>query len=145
MTEQIKPKQCGKTAWYIPNQKGFVPNIREQYWVIDSDLDPRQLRHTGSFCDYSLIDAKNCFETEQEAIDAARLYSIAFAPTPLTKSDSTIEKLTATTSAQLLEKAQARCMELGYDHAVPHGVLIISKKWEQDFIFSNYERKLTND
>ncbi len=70
MTQHIKPKQCGENAWYIPNQKGFVPEIGEHYWVIDEDLKCRQLRHGGNFCDYALIDAKNCFETEQEARDA---------------------------------------------------------------------------
>jgi hypothetical protein len=81
MKENIKPKKCGENAWYIPNQKGFVPKIRSFYWVIDSDLCPRRLRHTGTFCDYALIYEKNCFETEQEAIDA---FVKPVDPTPLT-------------------------------------------------------------
>jgi hypothetical protein len=69
MTQQIKPKQCGKEAWYIPNQKGFVPEIGDKYWAASSCGAYRSI-NTGGIYDYAAIEAGNCFETEQEALDA---------------------------------------------------------------------------
>ena len=70
MKEQIKAKQCGKTAWYIPNQKGFVPEIGSEYFVADAKNKAFKYLHYGEECDYALIEVGNCFETEQEALDA---------------------------------------------------------------------------
>ena len=70
MTEQIKPKQCGKTAWYIPNQKGFVPEMDGEYYYCRENIDYAGLGRLRFTSDYAMIEAGNCFETEQEALDA---------------------------------------------------------------------------
>ena len=80
MTEQIKPKQCGENAWYIPNQKGFVPIVGQIYCALTS-YGAASFVHTDSLYDYAAIDAGNCFETEQEALDA---FVKPADPTPLT-------------------------------------------------------------
>ena len=69
MTQQIKPKQCGQNAWYMPNQTGFVPKIGQTYWAASSH-GVHACRLHGTFYEYASIDAGNCFETEQEALDA---------------------------------------------------------------------------
>ena len=78
MTEQIKPKQCGENAWYIPNQKGFVPN--QTYWFCREDGTAYRTIHFTVY-DYAMVDAGNCFETEQEARDA---FVKPADPTPIT-------------------------------------------------------------
>lgn len=80
MTEQIKPKRCGENTWYIPNQKGFVPKFEGIYWYCASHGGPWKATNCSSF-DYALVEVGNCFETEQEAIDA---FVKPADPTPLT-------------------------------------------------------------
>jgi hypothetical protein len=80
MTEKIKPKQCGENTWYIPNQKGFVPKIGESFNYCES-FGVFGTYHKGCAIDFGLIDAKNCFETYQEAFDA---FVKPVDPTPLT-------------------------------------------------------------
>jgi hypothetical protein len=70
MAQQIKPKQCGETAWYIPNQAGFVPEINEQYWLCSHDGSESSLNFCGLSNDYAMIEVGNCFETRKEARDA---------------------------------------------------------------------------
>ena len=81
MTQQIKPKQCGETAWYIPNQKGFVPEIGSGYFIADGLNKVTMIIHYGDCFDYAAINEGNCFETYQEAIDA---FVKPVDPTPLT-------------------------------------------------------------
>ena len=84
MTQQIKPKQCGETTRYIPNQKGFVPSFLGRYWFCGAYYGAYGNAYQtvlGSPYDYAMIDSGNCFETEQEAIEA--LVKPAD-PTPLT-------------------------------------------------------------
>jgi hypothetical protein len=81
MTKQIKPKQCGENAWYMPNQKGFVPEIKEQYWFCSHDGSENFFYHSGLSNDYAAIDAGNCFETQKEARDA---FVKPVDPTPIT-------------------------------------------------------------
>ena len=73
MTEQIKPKQCGEKAWYIPNQKGFVPENGGEYFSVlyenNKFYASRNLHNCHTY-DYAFINSGNCFETEKEAIDA---------------------------------------------------------------------------
>ena len=82
MTQQIKAKQCGENAWYIPNQKGFVPKIHEAFWYCRAEyaIVGRTLNFYVA-TDYALINEGNCFETEQEALDA---FVKPADPTPLT-------------------------------------------------------------
>ena len=80
MTEQIKPKQCGENAWYIPNQKGFVPKFEGIYWYCASHGGAWKATNCSAF-DYALVEVGNCFETEQEALDA---FVKPADPTPLT-------------------------------------------------------------
>ena len=84
MTEQIKPKQCGEKAWYIPNQKGFVPENGGEYFSVlyenNKFYASRNLHNCHTY-DYAFINSGNCFETEKEAIDA---FVKPVDPTPLT-------------------------------------------------------------
>jgi hypothetical protein len=80
MTQQIKPKKCGENNWYIPNKKGFVPEIGDTYFYREWK-NVLNTRHNESLVDYALIGSGNCFETEQEAEDAE---FNPVDPTPLT-------------------------------------------------------------
>jgi hypothetical protein len=81
MTQQIKPKQCGENAWYIPNQTGFVPSKNGGFWFCSQTGRVVQSAHHCYTTDYAYINSGNCFETEQEALDA---FVKPVDPTPLT-------------------------------------------------------------
>ena len=82
MTEQIKPKQCSENTWYIPNKKGFVPEIGGVYWYCSEDGKAYSTVRASTY-DFAMIEVGNCFETKQEALDAFVMPK-PVDPTPLT-------------------------------------------------------------